>query len=719
MKRYLIYYTLLFLLLMYSVTISYALNVETHEAINEYIASTTINSFSLNDYLNKNLGFAKGKDEVVKANGEEKEVYKWIKLGGRYEDKPPWTFPYLRSKNHFHNPINEQGFSGIWDTEFLAGMSATLWATLPKNFQSPGGFYSWDDVRNYYYLALTSSDKNLRDTNFSQTFRGIGQLMHLIQDMSVPEHSRNDGHYLPYVDYENWVMRWVNSYGVPIPDNNKGHFFSGPISSIKSFIDTDKYAGSNPEVTVYSTIGLSEFSNANFFSDDSIFTGFTYPSIAGASLWTDTTNNRQYLKKTTEGVPVEHLAVSSWLYFYRLQYFPQYNEKLPLGLDNNVYADYASLLLPRAVGYSAGLLNYFFRGNMDFTIDANDREDGVKGVKISNRSTEDMDGTFNLYYDTADTNRHLLGSWNITLPSQGASQILSFSLPQDYYKYKYTLAFRGKMGTEQDSVAGYQFTGWREEWNNGLHGNHTWLHSGIDFMLPYGPNGELIDLQNPLNGQTINEVAGGRLIKENIRYAGSEKPRINQTLIMDAFVNPLPSLYPYCIENIDYEYCRDYDFGEEFPIPLTKNTWISVKIDEININETIPYQNCSNGFYGPGSEQSIEIKFDNGYFLYFSIHGHEPNILVSPIFGGPDLEKHRVAYVELGKEWSYNIFATFRNAGIEFTEPANIKLIDTIQQLNPLCNPSTIEHRQRMVVDYIRIEERPTILQSQSIIVSP
>jgi len=35
-------------------------------------------------------------------------------------------------------------------------------------------------------------------------------------------------------------------------------------------------------------------------------------------------------------------------------------EKLPV-LDNNVYAEYASLLIPRAVGYSAGLLDYFFR----------------------------------------------------------------------------------------------------------------------------------------------------------------------------------------------------------------------------------------------------------------------------------------------------------------------------------------------------------------------
>lgn len=35
-------------------------------------------------------------------------------------------------------------------------------------------------------------------------------------------------------------------------------------------------------------------------------------------------------------------------------------------LDSRVYEDYAALLLPRAIGYSAGLLDYFFRGRTEF-----------------------------------------------------------------------------------------------------------------------------------------------------------------------------------------------------------------------------------------------------------------------------------------------------------------------------------------------------------------
>ena len=89
------------------------------------------------------------------------------------------------------------------------------------------------------------------------------------------------------------------------------------------------------------------------------------------------------------------------------------------------------------------------------------------------------------------------------------------------------------------------------------------------------------------------------------------------------------------------------------------------------------------------------MEFDNGITLSFTVPGQEPTI-----------GSGQVAYIELGKEWSYNIFATFKNTGIEFIEPVNLKLINILQQLRELCDPPAIEHRQRMVVDYIRIEER-------------
>ena len=71
----------------------------------------------------------------------------------------------------------------------------------------------------------------------------------------------------------------------------------------------------------------------------------------------ETNNNQGYL-----------LSAVDYLDYYRQQYPSSASglPKIPV-LDDNVYQDYAKLLLPRAVGYSAGLLNYFFRGTLEIT----------------------------------------------------------------------------------------------------------------------------------------------------------------------------------------------------------------------------------------------------------------------------------------------------------------------------------------------------------------
>ncbi len=377
-----------FLSMFFFSTETFALNTDTHETINLNIANSN-NVFSLNQYLLENLEFSQGIGEVFKGS----RVDSWIEIGGLYEDIPAWYLMYVRSLNHFHDPVSESGFKGDCRESSLCE-SSTRWALEPLGTQSSQtGNYSWYDVRDYYLQALTSADQDSRNNNFADTFRGLGQLMHLVQDASVPSHVRNDFHYL--ANYENYAQTYVNQNGVPTPTNSD--YFVGTLSNIASLIDTNSYNGTNPEVTLSNSVGLSEYTNANFFSEDTIFSNFSYPSIGGTEVWKDASNNRKYLKKT-EGVPVEHLAEVSYLYFYRLRYFPQYSEYLPLGLDEMVYFDYASHLLPRAVGHSTGLLNYFFRGEINMVNDPD-----ISGQYIiENTANEYMNGTFTLYYDDID-----------------------------------------------------------------------------------------------------------------------------------------------------------------------------------------------------------------------------------------------------------------------------------------------------------------------------
>ena len=140
---------------------SFALSPGTHENINEFVATNTLGGFSLDLYLKKHLGFEKGIDQEIEGNWlwpitTAKPVWKWIKMGGKKEDIPYWYMQYLRSVNHFHNPLTESGFSGIWGTGFLSGKSSIQWSQEPIGTQRVtddlySGYYSWHDVRDYFY----------------------------------------------------------------------------------------------------------------------------------------------------------------------------------------------------------------------------------------------------------------------------------------------------------------------------------------------------------------------------------------------------------------------------------------------------------------------------------------------------------------------------------------------------------------------------------------
>ncbi len=96
-------------------------------------------------------------------------------------------------------PWSQAGLNDIW-----TGESSLLWAqdgAYQQNF--PDGDWSWQKIREYYYIALTGKDfsglgaapdKTKREEYFAQTFKGLGHQMHLIQDAAQPDHVRNDAH---------------------------------------------------------------------------------------------------------------------------------------------------------------------------------------------------------------------------------------------------------------------------------------------------------------------------------------------------------------------------------------------------------------------------------------------------------------------------------------------------------------------------------------------
>lgn len=346
-----------------------ALSEDSHAVVNETILNYNFGLQYNNHFIN-NLLLDNGIHQIV----NQDTVTDWIMNGGRWEDTPGgWCINYTRSMNHFHNPLTEAGWKGISN-------SAVLWAQMPAWTQATGllsacGNYAWEDVRAYYHAALTSLDPQIREQFFSETFRGVGQLMHLVEDMSVPDHVRNDTHVL--WTYEKWVLKNRTSIQ-PFLDNPvfpnasilmSPSAFPAAVVPVANLFDTNQYDGTNPSVTFQDNVGLSEYTNANFVSPDTKFIAeFPYPILSEMQEYNepDGAEFKTYLRKIrqVDGQPVvhvEHFLEKKWFYLYR--------RSLPLGyylqMNDNVHKDYAKELIPRAVGYSAEMMRYFFRGNLD------------------------------------------------------------------------------------------------------------------------------------------------------------------------------------------------------------------------------------------------------------------------------------------------------------------------------------------------------------------
>lgn len=482
----------LFLSLMHN--LCYGLEKETHKALNDFILN---NNASINTYLNSNLNLAGGLD--TQFNG--KKLRQWTIDGGAYEDEPMYT----RSLNHFHDPLKpwiSAGFKGV-------GISSAVWAQYPLQSQIINGSFSWNDARSYFYLALTAPSADSQANYYSLCFRGLGQLMHLVQDASVPAHTRNDFHNI-YM-YEDWLESIrtgtqadqtefnsiVNTPALPVSSYPLSRVGYNPWATIPiaGLFDTDSYNGTNPGITPFNSVGLAEYSNANFFSEDTIFSSdYPYPAYSSTTIMDlpvgidqGMTIYRPYYYKTGDGDSGYPLATDGFLGWYVHNYIPAYDYILLTNfngqaLDEQCYDTYARRLLPDAIAYSSALLQYFFRGQID-AVDAattTDSSGDINGMTLKVKNTtpgEEM---------TANGSSHFVVAYNYkdsggnTVYGKSDDVTLTANIPtgntttDDTYKYTfnfsspippdatephYMLVYRGKLGQEDDAVAGKGFQG--------------------------------------------------------------------------------------------------------------------------------------------------------------------------------------------------------------------------------------------------------------------
>lgn len=400
------------------------------------------------------------------AKGDSRTLLDLIKDGADYEDS---TDVIKRPFNHFYNPLNNQPLSV---KGYALGATSPDWA-LEDGGNITNQSNSFRDARQYFYDALTLPvEQKIRDKFWGFTFQTLGQVIHHIQDMAQPQHVRNDAHcdagvfgcgiffYNPSL-YEKYSDKQREKGALPFAGYN-------PVYS-----STDTAAFNSPRKLWHTADGkgIADFTNRGFVSAGTIFDS-AFPSpvldlsrkldfdikdlVPGTSLKGKVSFYGNTVTDNFTGVSVNNpMAVTRSIFDAELEKYATFGKKAVYTLNSFNFDVAHSLLIPRAVGYSAGLINYFFRAKIDFIEDTNNPGKYV----IKNLGPEDMKGTFTLYYDAVDGKRYPVAgaapdkTWADTaIVKNGVADNLSFTPPTDPAPAspgEYMLVFSGDMGEEK------------------------------------------------------------------------------------------------------------------------------------------------------------------------------------------------------------------------------------------------------------------------------
>jgi hypothetical protein len=160
------------------------------------------------------------------------------------------------------------------------------------------------------------------------------------------------------------------------------------------------------------------------------------------------------------------------------------NDDNEIGFDDVCYDAWAHDLIPKAVSYSAGLINYFFRGKIGLNDPTTtwDAQQKKNQIEIFNDSNEDFgNGTWKLFYDDVNGNRAEVQDFDVSgYSGLGAGGSFTARFPEMLCDggYAFTLVFKGQIGNEQNAIAVLSFYTAQEVWV----GTH-YVPSGSEFCF--------------------------------------------------------------------------------------------------------------------------------------------------------------------------------------------------------------------------------------------
>jgi hypothetical protein len=322
-------------------------------------------------------------------------------------------------------------YAGCWSSPGTATIrTAPAWALGNDNpFVStatrgtdPVNHFTIYDVHEAMWRAVTGqrfsdggpitpsgapATENDRRIYWATAFRALGDVLHLNEDMAQPQHTRNEWHsgffqgalapLAPYAGgpesaYEHriedratgnpWTAQDLVGNTIssgPYPPLNFTAIAGDTVNIPNAFQLLSQFWSTNAGSGIASSnnagAGLADYSNQGYFTDACNIgcTPYLLPNpnaSAYAPVWEVTSAGAtQYIKisvfdnYTHVSSPAIHMLNTNIWY----SQIPSGTTVQKYAMNNTVYDDMASLLVPRAEAYATGIINYVFRGSMSIT----------------------------------------------------------------------------------------------------------------------------------------------------------------------------------------------------------------------------------------------------------------------------------------------------------------------------------------------------------------
>lgn len=278
------------------------------------INSRTANKFSVED--ERMPEFDEEGPIIAPENDYPFTAIGWLLRGAIREDDVPWPagnrfpwqdpdptpgLPIFRVVNHFYDPV----YSRPLQIPLISdGEKAPNWALGVNDFlgapDTPNttrrNHFTLFDARETMYRALTGQDaagstaivpdggggartpndtieaEQVRKAYWATTFRALGDVLHLVEDMAQPQHTRNDPHLfngsLDKQAFEHYTdarakgtdFKCANGNKIDLPALVYGTY---PKPSFNRYSD---YFSTVPDGNVVPGKGMADYSNRGFFS---------------------------------------------------------------------------------------------------------------------------------------------------------------------------------------------------------------------------------------------------------------------------------------------------------------------------------------------------------------------------------------------------------------------------------------------------------------------